>query len=208
MVTSIVGSRNYALTIEGPAEPRRHHADGPAPGRGDRADPLRRGAARGLRGPPRRIDGLDHGADRGPPERGVDRAGPGGGLGPVPRSGRRGGSSSWPRRWNGWRRRPPAATGLRFDLEARPPLAPTAIDRRLQQAIAEAAEGPRPRPLAPDALRRPPRRPPASPPCCPSRMLFVPSIGGVSHSFEEDTALPDLVTGAEVMAGAVERVAT
>lgn len=40
----------------------------------------------------------------------------------------------------------------------------------------------------------------------PSAMLFVPSIRGISHSFEEDTAEADLVTGAEVMLGAVAQL--
>lgn len=38
----------------------------------------------------------------------------------------------------------------------------------------------------------------------PVAMLFVPSIGGISHAFGEDTAEPDLVTGLGVLAGAVE----
>ncbi len=37
----------------------------------------------------------------------------------------------------------------------------------------------------------------------PSAMMFVPSIGGISHSFAEDTAREDLVVGARVLAGAV-----
>ncbi|WP_299414383.1 hydantoinase/carbamoylase family amidase [uncultured Sulfitobacter sp.] len=37
----------------------------------------------------------------------------------------------------------------------------------------------------------------------PVAMLFVPSIGGISHAFEEDTAEDDLVTGLRVLAGAV-----
>jgi N-carbamoyl-L-amino-acid hydrolase len=37
----------------------------------------------------------------------------------------------------------------------------------------------------------------------PVAMLFVPSIGGISHAFEEDTAEADLVTGVQVLAGAV-----
>ena len=36
----------------------------------------------------------------------------------------------------------------------------------------------------------------------PVGMLFVPSIGGISHDFAEDTAEADLVTGLEVMAEA------
>lgn len=37
----------------------------------------------------------------------------------------------------------------------------------------------------------------------PVAMLFVPSIGGISHAFEEDTAEDDLVLGLEVLATAV-----
>jgi N-carbamoyl-L-amino-acid hydrolase len=37
----------------------------------------------------------------------------------------------------------------------------------------------------------------------PVGMLFVPSIGGISHDFAEDTAEPDLVTGLNVLARAV-----
>ena len=40
----------------------------------------------------------------------------------------------------------------------------------------------------------------------PVAMLFVPSIGGISHAFEEDTAEEDLVAGLRVMARAVEQV--
>lgn len=36
-------------------------------------------------------------------------------------------------------------------------------------------------------------------------MLFVPSIGGISHAFDEDTAEADLVAGLEVLAGAAAR---
>ncbi len=37
----------------------------------------------------------------------------------------------------------------------------------------------------------------------PMGMLFVPSIKGISHNFEEDTALEDLLLGAETMARAI-----
>ena len=40
----------------------------------------------------------------------------------------------------------------------------------------------------------------------PVAMLFVPSIGGISHDFAEDTNEADLVTGLEVLAGAVSRL--
>ena len=37
----------------------------------------------------------------------------------------------------------------------------------------------------------------------PTAMLFVPSIGGISHAFDEDTNEADLVTGLRVLAAAV-----
>lgn len=40
----------------------------------------------------------------------------------------------------------------------------------------------------------------------PVAMLFVPSIGGISHAFEEDTAEADLVLGVQVLADAVEAI--
>ncbi len=42
----------------------------------------------------------------------------------------------------------------------------------------------------------------------PMAMLFVPSKRGISHSFEEDTARDDLVLGVEVLAEAVDRLAS
>ena len=41
----------------------------------------------------------------------------------------------------------------------------------------------------------------------PVAMLFVPSIGGISHSFEEDTDESDLVAGCQVLAQAVRLLA-
>jgi len=41
----------------------------------------------------------------------------------------------------------------------------------------------------------------------PVGMLFVPSIGGISHAFEEDTGEADLVTGLQVLADAAGRLA-
>ena len=41
----------------------------------------------------------------------------------------------------------------------------------------------------------------------PTGMLFVPSIGGVSHAFEEDTRRDDLVVGVQVMADTVVQLA-
>lgn len=40
----------------------------------------------------------------------------------------------------------------------------------------------------------------------PAGMLFVPSIGGISHAFDEDTNEADLITGLQVLAGAVTRL--
>jgi len=37
-------------------------------------------------------------------------------------------------------------------------------------------------------------------------MLFVPSIGGVSHDFSEDTKEEDIVLGCQVMATASAKV--
>lgn len=41
----------------------------------------------------------------------------------------------------------------------------------------------------------------------PVAMLFVPSIGGISHAFDEDTGEDDLVAGVEVLAQAVANLA-
>lgn len=41
----------------------------------------------------------------------------------------------------------------------------------------------------------------------PVAMLFVPSIGGISHAFDEDTDEADLVLGLEVLAGAAQALA-
>ena len=40
----------------------------------------------------------------------------------------------------------------------------------------------------------------------PVGMVFVPSIGGISHAFEEDTLEADLVTGLAVLADAAARI--
>jgi beta-ureidopropionase / N-carbamoyl-L-amino-acid hydrolase len=43
--------------------------------------------------------------------------------------------------------------------------------------------------------------------CMPVAMLFVPSIGGISHAFDEDTAESDLVLGLQVLSRAVQDLA-
>jgi N-carbamoyl-L-amino-acid hydrolase len=40
----------------------------------------------------------------------------------------------------------------------------------------------------------------------PTAMLFVPSIGGISHDLREDTAESDIVLGCQTLASAVERI--
>ena len=40
----------------------------------------------------------------------------------------------------------------------------------------------------------------------PVAMLFVPSIGGISHAFDEDTDERDLVKGLEILARSVARI--
>src|SRR5205085_486948 len=42
---------------------------------------------------------------------------------------------------------------------------------------------------------------------CPAAMLFVPSQGGVSHRPDEETLLPDIVSGIEVLARTLYRLA-
>ncbi len=42
----------------------------------------------------------------------------------------------------------------------------------------------------------------------PCAMLFIPSIGGVSHDFSEDSAEPDIVTGCQVAADAAVSILT
>ncbi|UWR33949.1 Zn-dependent hydrolase [Sulfitobacter sp. W027] len=81
-------------------------------------------------------------------------------------------------------------------------LEPEAMDARLQDALAEAAEA-----VAPGKWRKMPSgalhdatnvaR------LMPVAMLFAPSINGISHAFEEDTAEDDLVAAVEVLGRAV-----
>ncbi|HBB82141.1 MAG TPA: Zn-dependent hydrolase [Sulfitobacter sp.] len=81
-------------------------------------------------------------------------------------------------------------------------LEPVAMDARLRDALAEAAET-----VAPGEWRKMPSgalhdatnvaR------LMPVAMLFAPSINGISHAFEEDTAEDDLVAAVEVLGRAV-----
>jgi N-carbamoyl-L-amino-acid hydrolase len=42
--------------------------------------------------------------------------------------------------------------------------------------------------------------------CLPSAMLFIPSIGGISHDFAEDSREEDIVRGCEVAADAAASI--
>ena len=81
---------------------------------------------------------------------------------------------------------------------------PTAMDEGLQQNIADAAQSKVPGQWV--------RMPSAAvhdamflAQIMPSAMLFVPSIGGISHDFAENTSDEDIVTGCQVLAAAIER---
>ncbi len=98
-----------------------------------------------------------------------------------------------------------AARGLGLRFGEMRGIDPVAMDARLRDALAGAADD-----IAPGRWRHMPsgalhdasnvaRHMPVA-------MLFVPSIGGISHDFAEDTAEADLVAGLRVLAGAVGRL--
>ena len=98
-------------------------------------------------------------------------------------------------------------TGLEVTArQMRADLVPVAMDEGIQAALSKAAEvhaAGRWRSMPSGALHD------ASnvSRLMPVGMLFVPSIGGISHDFAEDTAEGDLVTGLTVLAEAAERLA-
>jgi len=81
------------------------------------------------------------------------------------------------------------------------PVEPTAMDARLQEHVAAAAEA-----EAPGQWIRMPSGAGHDAQVIaqrlPCAMLFVPSIGGVSHDFTEDTSTDDIVLGCRVAAAA------
>jgi beta-ureidopropionase / N-carbamoyl-L-amino-acid hydrolase len=97
-------------------------------------------------------------------------------------------------------RRLPVETSLVMRAE------PVKMDERMAQAIATAAQGrgEAARIMASGAghdaqiLAQ----------CLPAAMLFVPSIGGRSHTVTENTRDEDIVLGCQVLADAVERILT
>ncbi len=84
-------------------------------------------------------------------------------------------------------------------------LEPVAMDARLRNALCEASEAVTPgrwREMPSGALHDATNVSLHM----PVAMLFVPSIGGISHDFAEDTNEADLVSGLQVLAGAVARL--
>ncbi len=92
--------------------------------------------------------------------------------------------------------------GMALELGDMLGIEPVAMDAELRNVLAVAAEGEVPgkwRHMPSGALHD------ASNVAglMPAAMLFVPSIGGISHAFDEDTDEADLVTGLQVLARAV-----
>jgi beta-ureidopropionase / N-carbamoyl-L-amino-acid hydrolase len=99
-----------------------------------------------------------------------------------------------------------ARGGVRIEAtRARAPIAPTRMDERLQQHIAAAAER-----HAPGKWQRMPsgafHDAGIVSACIPSAMLFIPSIGGISHDFAEDSRDEDIVLGCRVLADAAASI--
>ncbi len=84
-------------------------------------------------------------------------------------------------------------------------IAPAAMDARLRGALERAAKA-----HAPGAWRVMPsgalHDAANIATVMPAAMLFVPSIGGISHAFDEDTAEADLVQGLQVLAQAAQEL--
>jgi N-carbamoyl-L-amino-acid hydrolase len=90
-------------------------------------------------------------------------------------------------------------------IPTRAPIPPTRMDAGLRQHIEAAAER-----HAPGAWQRMPsgafHDAGIVSACLPSAMLFVPSIGGISHDFAEDSREEDLVLGCQVLADAAASI--
>lgn len=99
-----------------------------------------------------------------------------------------------------------ARGGVRTEaVRARAPIAPTRMDEKMQAHLAAAAERHAPGQWA--------RMPSGAfhdagivAAMLPSAMLFIPSIGGVSHDFAEDSRDEDIVLGCQVFADAVASI--
>ena len=103
-----------------------------------------------------------------------------------------------------------AASATRVEVMVEPddgPIDPVAMDPELVDDLSDAAEA-----VAPGAWISMPSAAIHDAmflaEVMPAGMLFVPSIGGISHDFAEDTAADDLVLGCRVMAEAVVAILT
>ena len=99
-----------------------------------------------------------------------------------------------------------ARGGVRIEAtRARAPIAPTRMDEGLQEHLAKAAER-----HAPGLWQHMPsgafHDAGIISACVPSAMLFIPSIGGVSHDFAEDSRDEDIVLGCRVLADAAASI--
>lgn len=91
-----------------------------------------------------------------------------------------------------------AAHGVRAELGPVMGIEPAAMDARFQAGLADAAEA-----LAPGKWQKMPsgalHDAANLATVMPAGMLFVPSIGGISHAFDEDTKEAELVLGLQVL---------
>jgi beta-ureidopropionase / N-carbamoyl-L-amino-acid hydrolase len=92
-------------------------------------------------------------------------------------------------------------------LPTRAPIAPTRMDAALQSHIESAAER-----IAPGKWQRMPsgafHDAGIVSALIPSAMLFIPSLGGISHDFAEDSREEDIVLGCQVLADAAASILT
>lgn len=97
-------------------------------------------------------------------------------------------------------------SGLSATIATRSELPPTEMDAHLMQTLCDAAEA-----TAPGRWRKMPSGALHDATNVahklPVAMLFVPSINGISHAFEEDTKEADLITGLSALALAAKRLA-
>jgi N-carbamoyl-L-amino-acid hydrolase len=98
------------------------------------------------------------------------------------------------------------ATGMRLSFSEPLGLEPVAMDAGLRAAIVQAAQE-----VAPDRWREMPwgalHDASNVAALMPAAMMFVPSKGGISHAFAEDTDEADLLCGLEVLAAALPALA-
>ena len=99
-----------------------------------------------------------------------------------------------------------AQRGVQIDaVRSRAPIAPTQMDARLQSHLEAAAER-----HAPASWQRMPsgafHDAGIVAACLPTAMLFIPSIGGISHDFTEDSRADDIVLGCQVLADAAAAI--